>query len=572
MGIPMRMILSALFCLLVIAVPLASASWDRDGVPISAMTAIQRVPKIATDGEGGAIVAWYANSSGELDIYAQRINAAGNVLWADGALICTADGIQSHPQIVSDGAGGAIIAWRGSGRYDFDIFAQRVDGSGAILWGGAGVDICTIRGDQKNPVITSDGAGGAIIVWHDNRSGSQSDVYAQRVDASGIVQWPANGVVLCAAKGILAAGAERLAIASDGAGGAIAAWRDTRDDYGDIYAQRVDALGATRWSTNGVGLSEEEGMQVAPAIIPDGAGGAIATWSDHRNGGWDVYAQRVDASGAVQWTAGGVALCAATGYQRIPQIISDEAGGAIVAWYDGRSGNWDIYAQRVDVSGAIQWTTDGVALCTAAGVQEYPTIVSDAAGGAIVTWSDRRSGGYEQYADIYAQRVDPSGAVQWAADGIPLCVADDTQYFPVIVSNGAGGAIVAWEDYRGATPAIYAQFVNKCGGIGVISCDLGDEEARAPEAAYLSQNYPNPHNPLTNIAFGLSAHARVSLRIYDSAGRLVRTIVAGDRAAGDYVETWDGRNMRGEEVASGIYFCRLEAGTFAQTRKMILLR
>ena len=69
---------------------------------------------------------------------------------------------------------------------------------------------------------------------------------------------------------------------------------------------------------------------------------------------------------------------------------------------------FDIYAQRVNAAGSPQWTADGVALCTAANDQRDPTIVSDGAGGAIVTWDDRRNGGY----DIYAQHVPvPPNAV-----------------------------------------------------------------------------------------------------------------------------------------------------------------
>jgi len=74
------------------------------------------------------------------------------------------------------------------------------------------------------------------------------------------------------------------------------------------------------------------------------------------------------------------------------------------------------------------------------------------------------------------------------------------------------------------------------------------------------------------IAFGLSAPEHVSLRIYDAAGRLVRALVNEERRAGRYEETWDGLDSNGRAVASGIYFYRLSAGSFVETRKMALLR
>jgi hypothetical protein len=95
---------------------------------------------------------------------------------------------------------------------------------------------------------------------------------------------------------------------------------------------------------------------------------------------------------------------------------------------------------------------------------------------------------------------------------------------------------------------------------------------RTPTASYLAQNFPNPFNPATKIAFGLSTPTHVSLRIYDAAGRLVRELVNEARPAARCEEMWDGRDGAARQVASGIYFYRLDAGSFTQTRKMILLR
>ena len=88
---------------------------------------------------------------------------------------------------------------------------------------------------------------------------------------------------------------------------------------------------------------------------------------------------------------------------------------------------------------------------------------------------------------------------------------------------------------------------------------------------YLEQNFPNPFNPVTRSAFGLDRPASISLRVYDAAGHLARVIAEGGRSASHYVEVWDGREGTGQAVASGVYFCRLDAGSFTQTRKMILL-
>src|SRR5437867_1453396 len=213
--------------------------------------------------------------------------------------------------------------------------------------------------------------------------------------------------------------------------------------------------------------------QSSPTIVVDGAGGAIVTWYDYRSGNPDIYAQHVLASGAVDgaWPADGRALCTAAGDQAGPTIVSDGAGGVFVTWQDSRSGSsYDIYAQHVLASGAVDgaWPVDGRALCTAASDQLGPTIVSDGAGGAIVTWYDGRSGSFY---DIYAQHVLASGAVDgaWPVDGRALCTAANSQQYPTIVSDGAGGAIVTWHDPRSGGSHIYAQHVLASGPVAAAS-------------------------------------------------------------------------------------------------------
>jgi hypothetical protein len=88
----------------------------------------------------------------------------------------------------------------------------------------------------------------------------------------------------------------------------------------------------------------------------------------------------------------------------------------------------------------------------------------------------------------------------------------------------------------------------------------------------LHQNYPNPFNPRTVIHYALKDPGNVHLGIYNMKGQLVRELVNGSWAAGNHAVAWDGRNMMGEPVSSGIYFYRLRSGTAIHTRKMVLLK
>ena len=93
----------------------------------------------------------------------------------------------------------------------------------------------------------------------------------------------------------------------------------------------------------------------------------------------------------------------------------------------------------------------------------------------------------------------------------------------------------------------------------------------------LAQNYPNPFNPETWIPYHLSVDSQVEISIYDSAGKLVRRLDIGLQSAGNYESQnraayWDGKNKLGEQVASGVYFYTIQAGEFADTRKMLLMK
>ena len=101
---------------------------------------------------------------------------------------------------------------------------------------------------------------------------------------------------------------------------------------------------------------------------------------------------------------------------------------------------------------------------------------------------------------------------------------------------------------------------------------VGDDPGLVPDATALDQNYPNPFNPVTQIRYSLSRGAEVRLVIYDVLGREIVTLADGRQEAGLRTVTWNGRDAAGRQVASGVYFYRLLAGEFAQTRKMVLLR
>jgi len=105
-------------------------------------------------------------------------------------------------------------------------------------------------------------------------------------------------------------------------------------------------------------------------------------------------------------------------------------------------------------------------------------------------------------------------------------------------------------------------------GIVGISGDAGS----VPAEFRLRQNYPNPFNPSTNLGFRIADFGLVKLEVYDLSGRRIAILVNEELSPGNYLVQWDGRDERGRGVASGIYIYQLRAGSFSQTRKMLLVK
>jgi len=274
--------------------------------------------------------------------------------------------------------------------------------------------------------------------------------------------WTPNGTAICTANNFQFG----HQICSDGDGGAIITWYDYRSGLGyDIYAQRIDSKGLLKWTIDGVAICTEDEEQSAPQICSDGVGGAIITWQDYRDYGstsMNIYTQRIDADGNIRWTNNGIPICTESHYQEYPEICSDEAGGAVIIWSDSRTSgatDIDIYAQKVDSDGNVIWINDGVPICTANVYQFGYQICSDGDGGAIITWNDYRN---DPDGDIYAQGIESSGVVKWISNGTAICTATELQLQPKICSDGAEGAIIAWYDYRNEPYGdIYAQRIKE---------------------------------------------------------------------------------------------------------------
>ncbi len=453
--------------------------------------------RMMEDGVGGFFLVWKDYRFGTPDIYAQRINAQGQPMWLqDGVSVCGNTSDQSTPGLISDGAGGIIVSWSDwrSG-IERDIYAQRLNGDGQILWMLDGVVVVNKTNREHNQRMVMDGQGGAIVVFEQKNMATYDwELWAQRIDANGMGLWPFGGIPVT---NVIS---EHLneRIQSDGQGGVYIAFQDFRNgmDY-DVYVQHLGPNGEYLWGS-GVLACSAFGTQTNPKIDPDPNGGVVVAWTDKRNmSNYDIYAQRIDFNGNILWGNEGKAVCTVPGNQSAVDLLSNSVvDGVILTWKDGRTGvDYDIYCNRLDWNGNQTWTMNGMPVCVNSGDQINPNITGDGYGGAAIVWQDQTTGNF----DIRMQRIYAEGYLQYPLSGYIVSNAIADQSSPKSVSTDLGEGVFAWEDNRTGLADIYCSKV-AWGGPWV-----NVEET----VAQTIQLYPNPTSDVVFLNLQSEQEARI---------------------------------------------------------------
>ena len=533
--------------------PACAWAWPGDpavNLPLCVQYSQQTAVSACPDGTGGIIVAWSdRRSGGYADVYAQRVSAAGVPQWADGGVLVTDVPFdQDAPAITSDGVGGAIVVWQDQRTaIDVDLFAQRLTHDGLARWAANGVPVCTANYDQFQPRIAADGLHGAFVAWDDNRVGDGGTAYTQHVDSTGACTWIPDGILLGQPNPNNTA--PPLFLVADLTGGEIVAWASN--------AQRLTAGGAMQWGSGGTIVA---GFPIQ-GMVADSTGGAIITGI--ANGA--VYGQRIAPGGGGLWGTAGTPLCAVPGHKNVLTIACDSAGSAVTTWRDGRNGlAGDVFAQRVDPQGHLPWGASGVPVCTQAPVQDRPVIVSDGSGGTVTCWMDYRS--YAD-ADLYAQRLTHDGTPVWTVDGVPVTTATGDQVSAGLVSDGAGGVFAVWTDRRADVGDIYAQWLDGAGEAGGVTA----VPRSTASGVALAAPWPSPSTAAVSLAFTLDQPGPARIEVLDASGRRVAVAAEGSFAAGRHVLRWDGRDAGGDRVRPGVYLVRLTTRGASSVRRIVRL-
>lgn len=392
-----------------------------------------------------------AGSANNEDIYRQRFNAAGLIDTVSATVSGGFMGRSLLPDVAHDGTN-YLVVWqdRRSGS-NWDIYGQRVvAGSGAPLVE-AGFVINNNAADQVSPTVAFDGTQ-YLVAWTDSRSTNtlSTDIYAARVQTNGTVT-NANGFVVNAQ-----AQQQRFARAVAGGGQFFLVWEDERlGPPMNIRGTRVTSAGAVP-DLSGTQIATAANRQTSAAIAHGGAISGqnyLLVYNDTRLNGaanYDLVAMRISRLGASLDPSGRL-LTAGTGAgtpgNQIGPEVSFNGTSFLVVWQDGRNGttNYDIYGAVVTISNTVfnnASGSNGFLISNAANNQLAPTVAWNAGANRWLVAWGDQR--TNTNTDIYAARVEANGTLV-DANAFAISTAADQQVRPDVASDGTDW-LVAWTD------------------------------------------------------------------------------------------------------------------------------
>ena len=243
---------------------LMSINFDsNDGAPIRQGVHIEWYRTLASGNEGESIFVWSDTRFGMRNIFAHKINQNGELLWGDeGATITNLPGRQEDPVSITDGSGGAFIAWVDY-RFDAqgDIYIQHIDSEGSILMDPNGVALANVPGKQITINMCTDSLGGVFVTWQDKRSGIDDDIYGTHVSSDYTVGAPGSGYPI-----VIQGGSQNSkTIEYAGNNEAFIAWTDFREGANaNIYGQRFGMDMVMQFEENGFQIAGTEEQELKP--------------------------------------------------------------------------------------------------------------------------------------------------------------------------------------------------------------------------------------------------------------------------------------------------------------------
>ncbi len=321
-------------------------------------------PRLVELSDGGIAVVWPRLSSGAYGLHMQIYTPGGTArLTADGVRLATGATTEgpAFQEVVASDAGSVIVSWaRDTRQFNSPrhVMARKFDATGAAVWGAGPITVSSFPVPiAHRPRLVSDGEGGAVLAWHDFRAGDRSQVFVQRINAAGAIRWGANGLAVSTST---TTSRFDPAIAFEPEAGDVfvaALERSISQNQRGLMAQKVASDGTLAWTGTGVTLLPLDATdELFPRVRSVAGGGAMVFCLDAPGSplpGNRVIGFRLDGSGNQVWSERPLVVSSNQSVKGRLPIATMPDGTVVLAWEDGRSGGTDIYAQAVNPAGVL---------------------------------------------------------------------------------------------------------------------------------------------------------------------------------------------------------------------------
>lgn len=556
----------------------SAAQWSADpavNLPLGDGPGDQVVPHIVTGSDGSCFTGWYSNGSGNYDVALQHLAADGTELWPHGGIF-----VSTHPQnswvmdwaLIADAAGNAIVAFADIRGGQSNIHIYKIAPDGTFVWGPDGIDITSNSDDKGPPSLAETNDGDIVIAWYAGPSVGNPAIRIQRLAPDGTLRYGANGLAASEPADTFPSGAVMVPCGEDGfILGYVPVYSFMANRQ--IKAQRFDAAGQSVWA--------DYLMVMDDATVPmghyfnmmsDGQDGAFFSWTVATGLNFTVRAQHLDSDGVESYTHNGLLVSTEPAYAQIsPDMTFDAAAGELTVLYIQQDGNQTlkgIFGQRISLAGDRLWSETGAQILPVNTTNEGFVRALDTGDGVIGLSFQAPQNAYGQD-QVIGFKVGTDGHLAWDPTIVGVSTLPSSKDDLMAVMGTGGSARAIWADERDGDYDIYGQNLNGDGTLGPLAVPALD----TPFAMFhLEQNHPNPFNPATDINFSLARREHVLLRIYDTKGSLVRTLLDDETGPGPQSLRWNGRNNAGASMPSGVYFYRLDTRDGRQVRKMVMIR
>ena len=453
--------------------------------------------------ESSIFSATFDGSSSPKFIRINKFDLDLNNVWSDSgvALLPVFDMRNAKLIDIEDGVG---CFWSESRGFNYDIYYQRLDNNGESNLVSGGVDIVTSNGDDYIMDVVKTPDNKFMIFWMEDAWPAAKLMFS-KIDADGNIEigWNPNG--------------------------------------------------------NSLSISNFDSRNLQLKKINDDSG-VLVVWIQDGNFS-DIYSQKIDWDGNILWEEGGIPITTDDNDQVNISFDLNELGTkSLITWEDYQNGiDFDIFGRVIDLNNGeflgdlIQFTDDTTS-------QYNPLVKSIQNDEFIIIWEDER--GYYNEDPLLINGVDLYGSgyiinygLTTDINGIPICIAYHKQQSVNITKHNGEEYFLDWIDYRSSGKADLANYYGKTlVKANLLSNNSSCYDCISPEKFSLKDAYPNPFNGEIIFEFLIPNNESILFKIFDLNGRLVSEKIIIPGIGGNYSIKWDGKDTKGVQMSSGVYF------------------